>query len=332
MPADGAPGSAPQTSRKAFVLYVWDNDNCCVVGLFRAVGPGVGCRGGSLSTRRLQMLYDFHGIGRAIEARGIGWPRRALPLVFDIAHVREFASSLRALYPKPRYAIRDWLAESLDDFLAGRHRCDKVEIELYKRTLADPFSSNVPSAVPILLGDYRRWYPSGTEKGGRLPGVRVFPGDMHVFNEKSGHAVLRKSALEADMRRQGLDPARDREAYVATLRAKGLKVLDYDPDLPYQCVWTAAFNFDAQELLLAFADREVEAEIIDVPEDEKELRLLLAHRCPRAEIRAAAGGGYYLQGHLKAGERATVWIGTHRLECLRVFGTDRLCGDAEGAS
>lgn len=319
---------------KAFVLYVWDNDKRDIVGLFRAVGPGIGARGGVLSGRKLQRLYDFHGVGPLLEKRGFRWPRRPLPLVFDIAHIREFVSSLRVLYPESRYAIRDWLAESLEDFLSSRYQCGDAEFAAYRRRIADPFSSDEPSAVPIPLGDYQRWHPSGIELGRRFPGLRVFAGDLVLFSEKSGYAVLRKDAVERDMRRQGLDPVKDGAAYTATLRAQGFKVSISDPEMPRDLVCVTAFSFEAQEWILQLARDTIEVRRASVPAHEKEFHLLLMHRCPKAEIRAVHGAGqrYHLEGLLKATkERAQMWIGTHRLECLRAFGTERLCTDGEEA-
>lgn len=323
------------TASKAFVLYVWDNRKCDVIGLFRAVGPGVGAQGGDWPGRRLQRLYDFRGIGPAIERRNLRWPRQPLPRVFDITHVRDFAARLSVLYPEPRYAIRDWLANSLEDFFVSRYRCDEAELAIYRRGIADPFSTEELSAVPIPLGDYQRWWPTGVEGGRRLPGIRTLDGDLALFSKKSGYAVLRKDAAERDMRRQGLNPKKDRDAYAASLRAQGFKIYSSDPDVPNHCVGMTAFKFSAQELLLTLAEQDIEVKIVAVAEHEKELRLLLSHNYPRAEIRAPNGTGhhYYLEGPSKATKTLSqIWIGTHRLECLRAFGTDRLCADIAGTA
>lgn len=315
---------------KAFVLYVWDNIKGDVVGLFRAVGPGVGAQGRAWPGRKLQRLYDFRGIGPAIERWRFRWPRQPLPRVFDITQVRDFAARLSVLYPEPRYAIRDWLANSLEDFFVSRYRCDEPELAIYRRSIADPFSTDEISAVPIPLCDYQRWNPTGIESGGKRPGIRTFDGDLALFSEKSGHAVLRKDAAERDMRSQGLNPRKDRDTYAENLRAKGYKLYRSDPDLPSHCVAMTAFNFSAQELIFLLAEDDIEVKIVAVAEHEKELRLLLSHCYPQAEIRIPNGLGhnYYLEGPSRATKKLTqIWIGTHRLECLRAFGTDRLCAD-----
>lgn len=298
--------------RKALVLYVWDGEEDDIVGLFRAIGSG-----------------------DAAARRGFPWPWKPLPRTFDIADIRAFAARLSARYPSPRYAIRDWLAESLEDFFVTRYKGTRAEFaESTVSRLPDPFATSEPSAAPIPLGDYQRWNPTGIEISHRPLGFEsVFEGDVPLFEQDSGrYSVLKKDAVERDMRAHGLDPAEKKHmgVYFSELRAKGFRIYSADHGLPSPRVLSATSNSEAQEVFLHRAEMCAHIDCFVVPRDENELRRTLHRLYPHAEIHfwQAAEQRYFFDGRSGSKNQPIhTWVVTHRLECLRVFGTDRLCAD-----
>lgn len=320
---------------RAFVLYVWDNDQGDVAGLFRAVGPGGGASGVDWPKRRLQRLYDCWGIGAAAERLKVSWPRQPLPRTFDIADLRPFAARLSDLYPPPRFAIRDWLAESLEDFFLTRYRDTHAEFAASADSrLPDPFALSEPSAVPIALGDYRRWNPTGIEISRRPPGFESMrEDDMPLFTRASGrYSVLKKDVLERDMRARGLNPAKKKhkDVYLSEIRAKGFSIYPDDPGLPDPCVFSAASDVQAKELFLQRAATNPFINCFVIPGSDEELWCVLQRRYPHAQIHFwyAMEQHYFFEGRGLSRDRSIhIWVGTHRQECLRAFGTDRLCAD-----
>lgn len=314
---------------KALVLYVWDNDRSEVVGLFRAVGPGMGAKEMEWPKRRFQRLYDSWGIGVAAERLGVPWPREPLPLTFDIAAIRTFAARLSASYPPPRYAIRDWLAESLEDFFISRYQATRVELAAGAMgRLLDPFAMDLPSAAPVALGDYRRWSPTGIETASRPLGLGLlFEGDVPLQHPSRRYAVLKKAAFEHELRKRGLDPrkARDKEAYFSELREKGYRI---GPGLPEPWIFSAASQSEAKKLFLRHAATDVAIIHFTIPTGDQELADVL-HYLYGADIYRSVEEDYFFRGRIISRDRfISAWFVSHRQECLRAFGPGLLC-DAE---
>src|SRR5258708_3674609 len=147
---------------KAFIIYVWDNEVEKVAAVFRAVGPGEGSRG---ALRFRSTSLERFGLCRSlIESLNARLARARPSLVFDIAKIGLFADHLRTFYPPPHYAIRDWLASSLEDFFYIRYGWTSEELAQHAPGLADPFKSPERSADPIALCEYSHWKPSGVER------------------------------------------------------------------------------------------------------------------------------------------------------------------------
>lgn len=318
---------------RAFLLYVWDNDKDEVVGLFRAVGSGGGAGSENFPKRRLLALYGSWGIGPAAERLGVPWPREPLPLTFDIADIRTFASRLSVLYPPPRYAIRDWLAESFEDFFARRYQVTRAELAACAMGgLPDPFATSEPSADPIALGDYQRWSPTGVEISHRPLGLGLmFEGDFFFEHPTRRYAVLKKAVFEKELRSRGLDPDKktDKEAYISELRAKGYRIYQ-DGGVPEPCVFTTTSRPEARELFLHHAATDVAIMHFIIPAGEGELEQTL-HRQYGVDIWSAVEDGYYLQGRILSRNKIVArWYGSHRQECLRVFGSGNLASSPQG--
>lgn len=318
-------------AKKALVLYVWDNDRSEVVGLFRAVGPGGGAAGGDWPRMRFQGLYDTWGIGGAVERLGVRWSRGLPPLTFDISDIRAFAARLSDLYPPPRYAIRDWLAESLEDFFISRYQATSAELAAGAMgRLPDPFATSEPSADPIALGDYQRWSPTGVEISRRPLGLGLtFEGDFLLSHPSGHYAVLKKVAFDRELRSRGLDPAKrtDEEAYLSELEAKGYHIYYRDGGVPEPCVFTTTSQSDAKELFLRHAATDVGLIHFVIPAGEGELAQSL-HRRYGVDIWRAVEENYFFKGRVPPRNKLVArWYVSHRQEYLRAFGTDRLCAD-----
>ncbi len=258
----------------------------------------------------------------------VPWPRQPLPRTFNVADIRAFASRLSALYPPPRYAIRDWLAESFEDFFASRYQVTRAELAACAmRGLPDPFATSEPSADPIALGDYQRWSPTGVEIfRGPLGLGLMFEGDFFLEHPSRRYAVLKKAAFEKELRSRGLDPDKstDKEAYLFELREKGYRIYQ-DGGVPEPCVFTTTSRPEAKELFLRHAATDVAIMHFIIPAGEGELEHLL-HCRYGVDIWSAVEEGYFFQGRVLSRNKVVVrWYGSHRQECLRAFGSGQLC-------
>lgn len=311
---------------KAFVLYVWDNDRGEVAGLFRAVGPGADARGTAWPTRKLQRLHDAWGLGRMAKRFGLDWPYETLPPTFDISDIENFAMRLSARYPAPRYAVRDWLADSLDDFFVSRFGGTRAEIAASSMgRLPDPFAAEAPSAAPIALGDYKRWSPSGVEIAARPLGLGLlFEGDIPLRHPSKQYAILKKAAFEQELRRRGLNPrkAKDKEAYFSELREKGYRV--GMAELPEPRIYSATSQIKAKKLFLKHAGADVAVMHFVIPAGDHELSDVL-HYLYGADISHGVEERYFFFGRDISRDRyISAWFVSHPQECARVFGKDPL--------
>ncbi len=303
--------SSELSRARAFLLYVWDNEALRVVELFRGVGPG-------------------KGPGVDIRMEG------ALPPVFDIAKIRVFTDRLKLRYPAPRYAIRDWLGTSLSDFFWTRYLWTAAEFTRHRPPdLADPFSMEMPSAKPIKLCDYSRWMPSGFERHSHMVGSK--PGLPH--DEARFHAGApaylrdRHAELELEMRERGLDPGNEREksAYMADLKRRGLRTYETAADMPrVVSIFSTALRMQARALLFEILELEkCPVEKIVVPQHEKEVRALLLqkHSCPVEFNRIDQERRFHYHTRNDDGSGIVVMAGTHWNNCSGVFFADVLNPD-----
>ncbi|UPT75872.1 MAG: hypothetical protein M0D55_09495 [Elusimicrobiota bacterium] len=234
------------------------------------------------------------------------------------------------LYPLPRYAIRDWLAESLEDFFASRYQVTRAELAACDMSgILDPFATSEPSADPIALGDYQRWNPTGVEISHRPLGLGLmFEGDFFLEHPSRHYAVLKKAAFEKELRSRGLDPDKstDKETYFSELRAKGYRIYQ-DGGVPEPCVFTTTSRSEAKELFLRHAATDVAIIHFIIPAGEGELEHLL-HCRYGVDIWSAVEEGYFFQGRVLSRNRVVArWYGSHRQECLRAFGSVQLRAD-----
>jgi len=251
-----------------------------------------------------------------------------LPRTFDVADIRAFAALLSALFPPPRYAIRDWLAESLEDFFISRYGGTRVEFaESAMSRLPDPFVPPELSAAAVALGDYQRWEPTGVEMS-RMPlGLRfLLEGDVALRDPSGRYAVLKKAAFESELRARGLDPAKetDRQVCFSELKGKGCSIYPNDPGLPEPCIFSTASESQAKELSLRRAE-ENRVWVFVVPTGDEELERALYRRHPYAETYFWYEERYYFKASTRPGDKLIKsWFMSHRRECLRAFGTGRL--------
>lgn len=314
-------------AKKSLVLYVWDNDRSEVVGLFRAVGPSGGDAGEYWPRMGFQRLYDACGIGAIVERLGVRWPRALPPLTFDIADIRAFAARLSDLYPPPRYAIRDWPAESLEDFFISRYQATRAELAAGSMgRLPDPFATDQPSADPGAFGDYRCWRPTGVETASRPFGLgMLFEGDISLEHPSGRYAVLKKAAFEMELRKRGLDPRKekDKEAYFSELREHGYRV---GHGMPEPWIFSATTRSEAQKLLLRHAATDVAILHFIIPARDQELVDVLRRLYP-ADIFPCLEERYFFLGrNISRGRFVSAWFVSHQ-ECLRALGSEQLRAD-----
>ena len=302
----------PEAAREAqparpgtFLLYVWDNETLRVADVFRAIGPGKGA-GGEFS------------------------PEDPVPQLFDIAKIRAFTERLKLRYPARRYAIRDWLANSLADFFSTRYRWGEDEFsEHHPRDLRDPFASGKTSAAPIRLCDFSLWMPSGVEKHSQLMGSK--PGLPH--DERRFQAAIpvylgeRRVELIREMTERGMNPSDEsqRGNYLAELKKRGWRTYETAADMPrIFTMITTAMRVEARSLIFKLIDAELcPPERIIVPRHEKEVYALLAgkYSCPVVfNLHDWERNFYYETRKVdKDGYGICVMIGTHWYHCASRF-------------
>lgn len=284
------------TASKAFVIYVWDNEQAKVAAVFRAVGPGEGSGGEPLKQ----------------------------PIVFDIAKVGAFADWLSLRYPAPRYAVRDWLASSLEDFFTSRYGWTAEEFARHRpEGSADPFASDERSAQPVPLCDDRLWSPSGCEsvtcRLGQKPGL---PADPRV----------------CDTAANAYDPS-TRGYYAQLTGMPDLWLCGYGATTPR--FWTKVSAVSHDEARDIFLQRLLESDIAPedlagalLPAGEEEAAARISARYPESHPILAADDvpkRFHCEwiDRTAAGDRnvRAAWVVTHRTNCSWVFAPEQMHQD-----
>lgn len=283
---------------RSAVIYVWDNAEQKLAGLYRAVRP--------------------EDLDRECAAGFNGY--------FTPERLDEFVSGLYETFGPRQVAVREWLASSSEDFHATRLGWTKEEFEKFGPKVVA--GGLVPS--PLLKVGEQEWDMRGVEFLNNTIGMPAgIPVDQpRVIEAMKAYLERRRIALIAEWREEGLETNSEKAwpAVISMMKEMGYRTHDSASDVPMRWNQISALDRLGALQLLDGVLENPGGRLLELTFPHRDRELYEAAQkgyCKKFDVRLHSDPNeprYYYQIRDKNDLVSEWWIGTHRDEILRTFG------------